>query len=375
MSRGTVALRIEGAARALLLVLGAVGALGALCVIFALGACRRTPSIDEDLAAFPGGFDPTRFDAGVLPEVSDAARARPIRFRIPRFYDTTGDAEAERALERYLEDSTGLDVALQAASSSSYLGIASGLEHGDMDVAELSPYQFALAIRREPGLVPLVASVARGASSYASYIVVPRTSSVRAISELRNRRVAFVDPMSTSGYVVPALFLQDNGLDLARDIDVVFAGSHRAALAAVREGRADAAAVSSDLLVGVTGPGGSFVVLAKAGRMPYDVIVARAGLEPAVIARLRAALLRLSIHDDVGRRALRSFSSVDGFMPVPDHHYDEVLKLAERAASLVVPAAERLVPGQDAAAPSAAAAGVVDAGPSGAGPSGAGPAP
>ena len=43
---------------------------------------------------------------------------------------------------------------------------------------------------------------------------------------------------------------------------------------------------------------------------------------------MQAALLRLSIHTEEGRSALRTFSSVDGFMPIPAGHYDAVTALA-----------------------------------------------
>ena len=36
------------------------------------------------------------------------------------------------------------------------------------------------------------------------------------------------------------------------------------------------------------------------------------GLDPVIVSRVQAALLRLSIHGVAGRSALRAFSSVDG---------------------------------------------------------------
>ena len=97
----------------------------------------------------------------------------------------------------------------------------------------------------------------------------------------------------------------------------------------LRDGVVDVAAVSSDLLVGNSGLAGPLRVIAKAGRTPYDVIVASATLDPVVAQRLRAALLALSIHDEKGRAALKAFSAVDAFMPIPKGHYDDVMALAK----------------------------------------------
>jgi ABC-type phosphate/phosphonate transport system substrate-binding protein len=90
-------------------------------------------------------------------------------------------------------------------------------------------------------------------------------------------------------------------------------------------------------LIGNTGLGGPLVIVAKAGRAPYDVIVARKGLDAHIASAIRTALLRLSIHDAKGRSALRAFSSVDGFMPVPTGHYDAVRALAKKAPKLTQP--------------------------------------
>ena len=311
-------------ARPLVVVVVALVALGAL------GACTRR---DDGLGVFAGGFDPTRYDGGVLP---DAKLDRPLRFDVPPFYADKIAEGAARDLTKYLEDETHLQIALQSPAAYDYAAISDGLAKGDVDVAELSPYQYALVEQRGIAIVPLVASVAHGASSYGSYLVVRQGSAIHSIDDIKGRSIAFVDPLSTSGYLLPALFLQQHGIDLAKDVHVRFAGSHPAALELVKSGAVDVAAVSSDLLIGNAGLAGPLVVIAKAGRMPYDVIVARGDLDAATTALVKRALLRLSIHDERGRAALRAFSSVDGFMPIPPGHYDGVRALAKRARDVAL---------------------------------------
>src|SRR6185503_20917667 len=126
-----------------------------------------------------------------------------------------------------------------------------------------------------------------------------------------------------------SIYLKEHGVDVEKDVTVIFTGSHPGSLEHVRDGTVDVAAVSSDLLIGNAGLAGPLMVLAKAGRMPYDVIVARKDLDPRIVALVRTALLRLSIHDERGRAALRAFSAIDGFMPIPPGHYDGVKALAK----------------------------------------------
>lgn len=309
-------------------VLRLVSVASALAVVPALvlGCARRR---DDELAVFEGGFDPTRYDGGVLPDVDPAVLGRPLRLSVPPFYrdDSPGDLAA--ALERYLEKTAGLDIELRVAPTN-YVDTPDLLARGEIDVADLAPYQYATLVQQGAAVTPLVAVVAHGASTYGSYLVVRTGSPIKSLDDMKGKRFGFVDPLSSSGYILPAAWLRERGFDLERDVTVTFLGSHLAVVQAVRDGTVDVAAVSSDLLVGNAGLAGPLVVVAKAGRMPYDVIVARPGLDPAVAARMRDALLRLSLHDEDGHEALRAFSSADGFMPVPRGHYKQLLELARK---------------------------------------------
>ncbi|HEY4222623.1 MAG TPA: phosphate/phosphite/phosphonate ABC transporter substrate-binding protein [Myxococcota bacterium] len=307
--------------------------IGIALALAASASASCTPA-EPGLGAFEGGFDPTRYDGGTLPEPDAASLGRPLRFDVPPFYAERIAEGASSALEHYLEKETHLDVEIRSPSAYDYSAISDALAHGDVDVAELSPYQYALIEGRGIGVIPLAATVAHGASTYGSYLVVKYGSPIHGAADMRGKRIAFVDPLSTSGFLLPALWLKERGIDIDKDVTTTFAGSHPAALAAVLEGRADVAAVSSDLLIGNAGLAGPLVVVGKAGRSPYDIIVARKDLDAKIVAVVRRALYRLSIHDEGAREALRAFSSVDGFMPVPIGHYDGVLALAKKAASL-----------------------------------------
>ncbi len=293
--------------------------------VVALCGCPRA---SNDLAAFGGGFDPTRYDAGPLAPADDAL-GRPLRLSVPPFYSSSIAADAAHDLEGFLAQEIGVQVEVRAPKAYDTAAIVDALSSGEIDLAELSPYQFALLDERNL-VVPVAAMVAHGASTYGSYLVVRQGSHIRSVDDIKGKRVGFVDPLSTSGYLFPALFLREHGIDIDKDVQASFTGSHPASVEAVRTGTVDVAAVASDLLIGNAGLAGPLVVVAKAGRMPYDIIVARKDLDARVLQRARAALLHLSIHDERGRAALRAFSSCDGFMPVPPGHYDGIKAAVKR---------------------------------------------
>lgn len=287
-------------------------------------ACAPIP---DSLAAYPGGFDPTRWDAGPAPAWRDGPPAE-VRFGITPFYSADVQKKMLEELARYLADEIGVPVVVKPAAT--YDDAVEMLARGDVDVAQLSPFAYVKAEARIPDLVPLATGVSQGASTYASYLVVRRDAPIRTVEEARGKRLGYVDELSTSGWLYPLLALRERGLDPARDFQLVRVGSHDGVLAQLRAGTIDVGATSSDTLVGAHGAAlaGPVRVLLKAGRIPYDCIATRRVEDPALIHRLRAAYLRLSVHDARGRAVLEHYDLLNGFMPVPPGHYDDVKRRA-----------------------------------------------
>ncbi len=293
----------------------------AALVAVVLAACAPPP---DALAAYHGGFDPTRYDGGPAPAWRGGAPPAVVRFGITPFYSADVQQEMLAELTRYLAEEIGAPVVVKSALD--YDAAIDMLANGDVDVAQLSPYAYVKAEKRIPDLIPLAAGVAQGSSTYASYIVTLRRSPIRELADLKGKRFGYVDELSTSGYLYPVLALRALGVDAAGDLVMVRVGSHDGVLQQLKSGAIDVGATSSDTLVGPHGAAyaGPVRILAKAGRIPYDCIVSRSSVDPALVERVRTAFLRLSVHSERGRRALHNYDLLNGFMPVPPGHYDEV---------------------------------------------------
>jgi ABC-type phosphate/phosphonate transport system substrate-binding protein len=99
---------------------------------------------------------------------------------------------------------------------------------------------------------------------------------------------------------------------------LVPSGSHRASVAMVAAGAADAAAIDSNVLWLARRDGampGGLRVLESWGPMPIQPVLARASLPPEVRRRIAEALLELSATEDGARRlaayGVRRFAAVD----------------------------------------------------------------
>ena len=127
----------------------------------------------------------------------------------------------------------------------SYAEINQLLAKGDADIAFLSSGAYMVYGKKED--VRLLAMPERnGVNYYFSYVIVPRTSRIESLAELRGRRFVYVDPMSYSGYLELRTYLRKMGEDPERFFrSSYFTYSHDDSLRAVADGLVDGGVIAS----------------------------------------------------------------------------------------------------------------------------------
>lgn len=132
---------------------------------------------------------------------------------------------------------TWLGAAVRVELAPTYRELAVEVEGGRAELAWAPP---AVCARIRAGARRIFTVVRYGASACEAALVVHRDSPIEALGDLRGKRAAWVDPLSTSGHLMALAHLVDHGLDPAYLFaEQTFAGSYRDALAAVGERRAD----------------------------------------------------------------------------------------------------------------------------------------
>ena len=224
-----------------------------------------------------------------------------------------------------------LGVQVQLKIASNYEDLVAQFAAGQVDVALFSPLSYVMARRRVPDLHLLAQTLSYGAASYTSYILVRVDDPAQGLRDLKGRRMAWVDPFSTAGYLFPYDALLVAGVDPERDLrSTLFAGTHEAALAALVAGQVDAAAVSSSTLVLKRGDPvhgldlGSVRILARAGRIPYDATCARPAIPASGVRKISWALQNLDTRSQQGRAVLATAEGITGWIPAADDTYDGV---------------------------------------------------
>lgn len=166
---------------------------------------------------------------------------------IPQMKNQTDDGHYDALIDTP-KDELGRNAVL--VSVGSYGAVIEGLFDGSVDLAELGPGSYALARDRGADIAAFASLHrqinANGPSNYRSVLITRRDAGIQSLDDLRGSAVSLVDPISTSGALVPRVAVQRmTGMSLEKWFGrVSFAGSHDLALDAVLSGRVDAAFVS-----------------------------------------------------------------------------------------------------------------------------------
>jgi ABC-type phosphate/phosphonate transport system substrate-binding protein len=166
---------------------------------------------------------------------------------------------------------------------------------------------------------------------------------MRTLDGLRGLRVAWVDPCSASGYVMPRIQLAALGIDPRKAfVEEVFAGSHDAAVQAVIDGRADVTATFArvDGAGHVTAGSWSQVPEARSqvrvlwtfGAIPSDVIAARAGYPAELRERIAEAFVA-STNDPTIAPVARRLFGVEEFRRGHMQSYESLRRTIEEASA------------------------------------------
>lgn len=157
--------------------------------------------------------------------------------------------EDRKAIEAYLSERTGKPVEAIVPISSAV--IYEGLKNGSIDVAYLSSTAAAKLV--ETGAIDiLLAELIDGQPSYESYWIALKEAPYTSVAELKGKRIAFSSRTSTSGFLIPAWDLYQQGLiDLKSgpagffgENNVYYGVGYVSAAERVLDGTAEAAAVS-----------------------------------------------------------------------------------------------------------------------------------
>lgn len=243
-------------------------------------------------------------------------------------------AEDSRAMIRQSQDildivakETGLKI--ESFVGSDYNGTVEALRNGHVDVALLGPFSYILATTQAPVEAFAVTVIAKTMQpSYRAIIIARKDSPITSLETLNGRTFAFVDPGSTSGFMVPSAAFKKAGISPEKDFkQVMYSGGHDATIVAVGEGKVDAGCVADRIYERGCAKGladcSKLKVVWESPPIWNDPVLYRKNLTDDLKKKIRDAFY------SVKNLPFGEMGTVARFDPIADKDYDALREIAK----------------------------------------------
>jgi phosphonate transport system substrate-binding protein len=194
------------------------------------------------------------------------------------------------------------------------------LEQGEVDLYCDSVYPVTL-ISDASGAQPFLRRWRYGVEEYHTVIFASAESGVTSVDELSGHMMALDNPFSTSGYLLPAVYLSEHGLTLvgkssyddavmSEEVGFVFSYDDANTLQWILSGLV-AAGAADDYNYEVAFPPKTrekLVVLARTESVPRQVVVARPDMDPELLEAIKRVLITAHESEE-GQAALEPFQT------------------------------------------------------------------
>lgn len=220
-------------------------------------------------------------------------------------------------MRAYLEKKLGQKVKVFTATD--YTGVIEGMKKKRVDIAWFGPLAYYLA-EQEAGAEAFAVGVRdNGKSTYRSIFVVPGDSPAKSLKDLKGKSVAFVDPASASGGLMPAYMVKKETGMMPEQFfgKFTYAGSHDAAELAVKNKTVDAAADNDITYPKMLAKGlitmESNRVLLESPDLPGSPLAYRKDLSVELKTKMREAIL--AAHNEIKVTGYGSIIRYDAVKP------------------------------------------------------------
>ncbi|MGE5265474.1 MAG: phosphate/phosphite/phosphonate ABC transporter substrate-binding protein, partial [Acidobacteriota bacterium] len=273
--------------------------------------------------------------------------------------DTAKITKAGTAIADCLTKMTGLTYQIQVGTS--FAASVEALGANKAQVGFLNTFS-ALLAKAKYGVVPMLlvlrnyntnsidpdkAMAGQTTEFYKGQFIAKKDSGIKTYADLKGKTFCFVDPNSTSGYIIPRIILMANGIDPDKDFKATTnAGSHNNVGLAVYKGDCDAGVTFIDVLTDAaanlkaTYPdiADKVAPFADTDKIPNDGVQVTKDLDPKIKQATQDGLVAMA-KDPGGNAVLASLYTINGFKVVDPNYYNDFEGVLKKAgvdpASLV----------------------------------------
>ncbi len=271
-------------------------------------------------------------------EGSLGSYSNPIRFYFTPSVDANTISSNAKVLTDYLHEETGYYFI--TAVPASYIAVVEAFGTDKVDVAAINTFSYLMA-HAKYGAEAKLRVVRQGQTSYCGEIIARVGSGINSLENLNGKSFAYVDPSSTSGYILPRAVFDSLGIKLG---STVFAMQHPNVVTMVYQHQVDAGAcyyAPPDPKTGAIMDARARVLkqfpdVAKRIKIvgftqyiPNDPIVFRKDLSEKMKRVITEALLKF-VRTPEGKKAWEDIYDVTGLVPTNDGDYNGIRALLEK---------------------------------------------
>jgi len=230
----------------------------------------------------------------------------------------SGDAIAD-----VLQKETGL--VIKANVGTDFAAVREAMGAGQAHIGWLNTFNYVLA-NEKYGVDAALVTERFGSTSYKGQFNVLADSGITSLDDLKGKVICWVDPNSTSGYIIPRIMLKANGIDPDKDFaNQIEAGSHNNVITQVYNGDCDVSTTYADARSSVEKDlpdvKEKVAVLAVTSDIPNDGVSFIKDFPADKRQKIVDALLAYSA-TKAGQEALNNLYSIAGLQATDDSFYD-----------------------------------------------------
>lgn len=268
--------------------------------------------------------------AGCVKKAELGTEANPVKlFFVPSVDAKVLEGNAE-AFKHYLEKQTGYKFEISVPQS--YIAVVEAFGTKRADVAAINTFGYIKAYEKY-GAEARLTVIRHGLATYQSQFIAKADSGIKTLADLNGKKLAFVDPASASGYLLPMKTLKEKKI---APKETVFAMKHDSVVSMIYQGQVDAGATfysppsekgieDARRLVITQYPDveKKIKIVELSDPIPNDPIIFRKEMSEEMKSRITDAFISFLATPE-GKVAFKEIYAVDELKKCTDKDYDSV---------------------------------------------------
>lgn len=257
------------------------------------------------------------------------SKENPIKLYFNPIDESAQITENSKEFIQFLEKETGYF--FKTGITASYAVLVESFGTSRVDIARMSPNGYLIA-NEKYGADAKLKVIRDGVDYYRGQIMARSDSGINKISDLNDKKFAFTDPSSTSGYMFAKKLLNENEVTLG---ETFFARKHANVVSMVYQGQVEAGAAfysteegtgeikDARRLVKTQFPdvGEAVKTIALTDKIPNEPFAFRKGLDPEIVHKFIQAMKKFGSTPN-GKSIFQKDYNLDGVIEAKDSDYN-----------------------------------------------------